>query len=217
MTAIAAVSLDLDNTLVDRDGACRRWWAERLASVGASHALDRVMSRDEHGWSNRALLFGWATACWPRLGSADALWAAFRVEIARYVQPDPAVCALVDALREQMLVVVCTDGGSQTQRDKLDAAGLTERVDAILVSTEVGARKPDPRMFAAVVEAVDRPASAVLHVGDHPLRDVQGARAAGLQAWWVCGERAAWPGPGAPPDRVLASILELPEVLPCPT
>jgi HAD superfamily hydrolase (TIGR01549 family) len=42
---------------------------------------------------------------------------------------------------------VLTNGVGRVQRRKLAACGLDEFVDAVVVSGEVGARKPDPRIF----------------------------------------------------------------------
>lgn len=58
--------------------------------------------------------------------------------------------------------------------------GLDRLVDFIVISAEVGVRKPDPRIFeAALRKAGARPEEA-LHVGDLPEEDVEGARRAGI-------------------------------------
>ena len=55
-----------------------------------------------------------------------------------------------------------------------------------------GVSKPDRRIFEAAAQAAGVHADEVLHVGDHALQDVLGARAAGMQAAWVNREQAAW-------------------------
>ena len=59
---------------------------------------------------------------------------------------------------------------------------LGERVEAIVYSSGVGAAKPDARIFRHALARLGVPAAAALHVGDSLRADVEGARAAGLQA-----------------------------------
>ena len=53
--------------------------------------------------------------------------------------------------------------------------------DAVVVSAEVGARKPDPALFLEALRRVGVPPERALHVGDHAPHDEVGARAAGMQ------------------------------------
>src|SRR5437764_899923 len=54
--------------------------------------------------------------------------------------------------------------------------------DAVVLSCEVGVRKPHPRFFAAVVEALGVDPGGALFVGDSMRDDVLGAAAAGMRA-----------------------------------
>jgi putative hydrolase of the HAD superfamily len=64
------------------------------------------------------------------------------------------------------------------------AAGLPDlaSIGPIVVSAEVGWRKPAPEFFAAVVRTFDRPPNEILLVGDDFENDYVGATAAGLKA-----------------------------------
>lgn len=52
----------------------------------------------------------------------------------------------------------------------------------VLISSQVGWRKPAPAFFRAVADALGLPPGAILHVGDDRRNDFEGARQAGLQA-----------------------------------
>ncbi|GAA4364686.1 HAD family hydrolase [Paeniglutamicibacter cryotolerans] len=67
------------------------------------------------------------------------------------------------------------------QRGKLKAAGL-ERITVLVGSDTAGAPKPDPRPFLAGAALLGTAPSETLYVGDNPINDVQGAKAAGLPA-----------------------------------
>jgi putative hydrolase of the HAD superfamily len=64
------------------------------------------------------------------------------------------------------------------------AAGLPELrpVRHLVISAEVGWRKPAPQFFAAVREATSLPSEGILFIGDDPENDFDGARAAGMRA-----------------------------------
>ncbi len=52
----------------------------------------------------------------------------------------------------------------------------------VIVSSQVGSRKPAKEFFASMCSQAGFAAADILHVGDDPLNDYAGARAAGLQA-----------------------------------
>ena len=86
--------------------------------------------------------------------------------------------------------------------------GLGEVVDEVVASAEVGHAKPDPEIFAEAVRRLGVPARHVLHVGDSPIDDVQGGRAAGVEA--ILLDRQAPPGRVGPHCR---SLEELPDLV----
>lgn len=61
--------------------------------------------------------------------------------------------------------------------------GLSKVFDAIIVSAEVGAEKPNPILFEAACDALGVETSAAVHVGDDRRNDLYGARDAGCFAW----------------------------------
>jgi putative hydrolase of the HAD superfamily len=92
--------------------------------------------------------------------------------------------------------------------DWLRPAGILELVDGVVSSAEVGAGKPDPRVFErALAIAGVEPADA-LHVGDKVDNDVEGAAAAGVRG--VLIQREGEPPPGV---EAIRSLAELPALL----
>ncbi|GAB4377447.1 MAG: HAD family hydrolase [Elainellaceae cyanobacterium] len=67
----------------------------------------------------------------------------------------------------------------------LPALGLSSFFSSVTISTEVGAAKPDVRVFQAALEKYDCPAAQAWHVGDSLKEDYEGAKAAGLRAIWL--------------------------------
>lgn len=60
--------------------------------------------------------------------------------------------------------------------------GLEAYFDVVIASLEEGVEKPEPGIFSIALSRLGASAAETLHVGDHPIDDVQGARGAGLWA-----------------------------------
>jgi putative hydrolase of the HAD superfamily len=97
---------------------------------------------------------------------------------------------LLDHLREAgVRTGLLTNGPSWMQRRKVDILGLEEHLDAIGISEELGASKPDPAAFTAALELLGSAPDDTVMVGDHLDWDVRGALDAGMRgAVWVAGD-----------------------------
>ena len=92
---------------------------------------------------------------------------------ARHVHPDAA--ALLDGVRALGLrtaVAANTFDPPELFRADLEAQGIGGRVDAVVLSCEVGVRKPHPGFYAAVAKALGVVPAAVMFVGDRLREDV---------------------------------------------
>ena len=126
--------------------------------------------------------------------------AEFRVWApARRVHPDtPALLAGVRRLGLRVAVAVNTFDPPGLFRADLDEQGIGGCADAVVLSCEVGVRKPHPRFYAAVLDALGTDAGAVMFVGDSFGADVAGPWEAGMQAclatWYRKDQEAAGRG-----------------------
>lgn len=94
------------------------------------------------------------------------------------MRPDRAMFALVDELREMGVRVglLSNSWGNTYPREQIDA-----RFDPIVISGEVGLRKPQAAIYELAIARLGIPAGRVLFLDDAE-PNVLGARAAGLQA-----------------------------------
>ena len=67
-------------------------------------------------------------------------------------------------------------------REDLDRLGLARFLDATVFSSEIGFRKPDPRIFQAGLERLGSDPAETVFVGDRLLDDVNGAHSVGMRA-----------------------------------
>ena len=88
-----------------------------------------------------------------------------------------------------------TNGLGRVQRRKLAAHGLGEFFDAVVVSHEIGALKPDPSIFAAVTERL--PADSHVYVADSVTDDIEPANEAGFRTVHVAERHGNCPADAA--------------------
>jgi putative hydrolase of the HAD superfamily len=190
---IKTVLFDLDGTLYDRDFLVRSL-AERqyqifvgeLQHVGQSRYVDRLIELDDHGYQPKSdvyrLLvheFGLSPSMEERL--ENHFWS----DSDSYCKPFDDTEYTLKALRRRgKRLGIITNGQSKRQRAKIEALGVGSLFDVILVSEEVGFRKPDPNIFKRAVDECDSLPGEAMYVGDNPQADIEGARNAGLTAVW---------------------------------
>jgi HAD superfamily hydrolase (TIGR01549 family) len=208
------VLLDLDNTLVDRDGAFSSWAERAVAGWGGDEGdVDWLLHADRSGLTPRVELARMIRGRLDPPSSTSALVDRLLYEHVAGIECYPGVIEELERMiRAGFSLVVVTNGESEQQRMKLRLTGLGSLVAGSIISAEVGAKKPDQRIFDAA-RAVAPDDGFAWMVGDHPTADIAGGRAAGCSTAWV-GHDRTWSGPGAPdlaasrPRDVLGLVRE---------
>jgi putative hydrolase of the HAD superfamily len=98
-------------------------------------------------------------------------------------------------------------------RADLEALGIMPYLDATAFSSEVGTRKPDPRIFRRVLEELDVKPREAAFVGDRLRDDVAGAQGVGMRGVLTREFRREPDVEGIRPDAVIERFPELPEAL----
>jgi putative hydrolase of the HAD superfamily len=108
------------------------------------------------------------------------LFEHFRRPEAWYCDADAATTIEILARRGYVLGLA----SNYDQRLRSVAAGMTalRPLQHLIISSEVGWRKPAAPFFQAVCQAVGLPPDRILYVGDDLANDFEGAQAAGLRA-----------------------------------
>jgi putative hydrolase of the HAD superfamily len=97
-------------------------------------------------------------------------------------------------------------------RGDLDRLGIGPLLDASVFSSEIGVRKPDPRIFHEAIDRIGAEPSVTAFVGDRLVDDVAGAQAVGMRAIQTRQFRAE-EGGEVTPDAVIDHLRELPAAL----
>jgi HAD superfamily hydrolase (TIGR01549 family) len=133
-------------------------------------------------------------------------------DVARYL---PGHVQVLRELGGQRRLGVCSNfSHTPTALAVLGEAQLTPHLDAIVISEQVGIRKPRPEIFEEVVRGLGARPEETLHVGDKLEADVRGAARVGLSTAWITrrvrdpeAELAQYDGPE--PTYVIADLAEL--------
>jgi HAD superfamily hydrolase (TIGR01509 family) len=152
--------------------------------------------------------------------------------------PRDVLSALIDAYTRPILAVPPTvDDGALNALQKLSDAGYTLAVVSNIMRTpgtilrrllerygllscfahtafsdETGVRKPDPAIFLGALRALGAEPARAIHVGDDPVLDVDGARAAGMRVVQVTSASPKALGRRGP-DAVVPSLAALPDAV----
>lgn len=70
--------------------------------------------------------------------------------------------------------------------------GLADLFVTHICARDVGAAKPDAKLFLAACQHLDLAPHQVLHIGDHPEQDILGAARIGMKTVWINRTGAQW-------------------------
>lgn len=201
---IKAVLFDLDDTLFDHRGCAREALTQLRRMVRAFEARTlEELERDYHRLleelhlkviAGEMSLEASRQARFRELLRLAGVEAdeAFTAQVARLYheaylaayRPPPGAVALLQALEGRAKVGIVTNNITSEQVRKIQACGLERFIDALVVSDEAGACKPEPAIFELALARLGARAQEAVMIGDAWATDILGARAAGIRAIW---------------------------------
>lgn len=123
----------------------------------------------------------------PRLSPED-MAQKYTVQLGQFAYLMPGALAFVKAVHECMPIVLVTNGISTVQRSRLQKSELFPYIAHAVISEEIGASKPDPKMLFIAMEKMGvQDKGKVILLGDSLTADIEAARRAGLKSIWLCG------------------------------
>lgn len=93
----------------------------------------------------------------------------------------PEVREVLDELRPNYRLAALSDAQSPWAVPEMRQVGIADYFFPIVVSGDLGYRKPDPRIFALTLRRMHLPPEEVVFVGNDMYRDIHGARQAGMR------------------------------------
>ena len=93
----------------------------------------------------------------------------------------PDAAAVLRRLRERYAVGLVSDAQWVFTEAELTITGLRDLFEVRVLSSRLGYKKPDPRLFARALAAMHVAPEHAVYVGDNPSRDLVGAKRAGMR------------------------------------
>ncbi|KLV07813.1 2-haloalkanoic acid dehalogenase [Photobacterium aquae] len=195
-----AITFDLDDTLYDNRPVIRRAEQAMFDWLDACHPVARTLGRDHWqslkmtlaeadpmlrhdvtAWRFELLKIGLMQLGYPQALAERA--AAEGVEtvltVRNQVEVPDETHRVLALLQQQLPLVAITNGN-------VDAAkiGLDGYFSSVLQAGRDGLAKPEPDLFGQAVGLLGLAPGEILHVGDHLVSDVAGAKRYGMMACW---------------------------------
>lgn len=213
-----AVLFDLDETLLDRTASLTDFlcWQVRgmlRNSVSSEQEfIDRFLLLDEAGtvWKDKVysvLVQEFNISDW----SVDELLASYELCFCGFCKLKPNAFEALQSLHKSGYKLgLVSNGKYPFQLRNFNALGIEQLFGSVIISEEVGFRKPDPEIFSMCCEALKSNPNECVFVGDNPIADIDGANALGLYSIFIPGASGE---SCAAADAVCPDFSTLPELV----
>lgn len=198
---IEAIFLDVGNTLrivLEEPDFQQNAMSELMNLVGARESQEEFFSKVEARWktyrknSKASLVEASEEDLWtkhllpdypaevigPMHGKLTRLW---RDRDGRRVPRSDAKETIIELDRRGYKLGIIANTITETEiPDWMAADGVTQYFKTVILSSKVGLRKPNPEIYWMAAREIGVAPENCAYVGDNPVRDVEGTRAAGF-------------------------------------
>ena len=133
----------------------------------------------------------------------------FRAASLFQLKPYPDVKTTLKNLKKKYKMAAVSDGQSLWAKAELNAVGLSEFFDPLLVSSDFGYRKPDRRLFKKALKKMDMEPEEVIFIGNDLYRDVYGANEMGMKSVFFKSNQGDHTYLSAKPDKTILKFADL--------
>lgn len=226
MNGINALTIDLDDTLWDllpvilaAEKRVADWLAAHFPRIPETFSRDDAMQlriaveqefperRHDLRFLRKSVMARMANACGYGDHVAEEAYEVF--DVARNeVEFFPDVVPALRQLRDHFQLVAVTNGNADLNR-----IGIAHLFHGVVTAVDAGAPKPQQAIFKLASQRAGVAPDSILHIGDDPKTDVEGARNAGFRTAWMNRGGKRWPADMQAPDIVFRSMKDVTTVL----
>lgn len=197
---IKAIAFDLDNTLIDFmkfKQESSRAAAKAMVKAGLKKNVKNVERDIFKIYKNRGIEYQktFAALLWDTY-KMRADWelfekiqqagiVAYRKKMFEIMKPYPAVVPILRKLREKYLLAIVTDAPRNKAWRRLYTTGLADFFDVVVTLDDTKIKKPRREPFNVLLKKLKLKPQEIIFAGDHPRKDVSGARKAGMKTAWA--------------------------------
>jgi len=197
---LSSIIFDLDDTLIDREATMRKFL------ITQRQRLARLLNCGDIEYANSVLKFQNGGYADKRTAFQSALFELNQEEVhVESIVNDyesiygneaiafPDVRNTLLELRKVFSLGLISNGRSKGQRNKIRSSNLDGLFDVVVISEEVGVKKPDPSIFVHCLKLLSVKANCAAYVGDNPVNDIEPANQLGMISIWVENSKFAAP------------------------
>ncbi len=236
---IEAIFLDVGNTLrivIEDPEFSQNAMQELMTLVGAKESQAEFFEKVEQRWkayrkiSKTDLVEACEADLWtkhllpdypaeriaPLHGKLTRLW---RDRDGRRVPRHDARETIIELDRRGYLLGIIANTITETEiPDWMESDGVRDYFKTVILSSKVGIRKPNPEIYWMAAREIGVEPAKCAYLGDNPVRDVEGTRAAGFGMMILFDEPATTakepPTGDHVPDHVIRETRELLDIFP---
>ena len=191
-----SILFDLGNTLTHRDKSILQYSEEFVrfyknlfcCPVDSSWIGRKIIEVDKGGYGGhdlRCRMLG-ELAMWSDLPSRQRLLDHWFAWFPSHPVPMSGMIHTLSKLKSiGFKLGVVSNGKSEVQRTKLSALGIASLFDCIVVSGDIGVKKPSPEIFMLALDKLACEPQGAIFVGDHPQNDYMGSLSLGMTPIWL--------------------------------
>ncbi|MDV2582365.1 HAD family hydrolase [Alkalibacillus haloalkaliphilus] len=215
---IKAVVFDLDRTLLDRDKSVKVFVEKQydrlntdLKHIPKEKYITKFIELDQRGYVSKDKVYQQIVDEFNVTGLTwQELLADYNSCFKDSCVPFPNLNRMLETLRDHHLMLgVISNGRGQFQLDNIQALGIEDYFETILISEWEGMKKPDPQIFYKALEALGVAPAESIYVGDHPENDIKASQNVGMKSVWMKDERYD----GVQADFIIEDLTEVPVVV----
>lgn len=115
---------------------------------------------------------------------------------------------VLDKLSQSHTLLALTNGNADIQQ-----TGVYSWFEFCIQAAQAGEKKAQPTIYQMALERLAATPQQMIHIGDDPLQDVQGAKRAGCYSIWLNRSGEAFPDLPFQPDGIIRTLFELEQAI----
>ncbi len=119
------------------------------------------------------------------------------------------VPAVIKKLAEQFQLCIISNGSPDVQYHKLENLGIIPLLSCVVLSEEVGVKKPDTAIFYKATDILNKDPHECLYIGDSYENDILGAWQAGMKTCWINPDCLVLSPSDIKPDFQISTLDEI--------
>ncbi|MGN1401990.1 MAG: HAD family hydrolase [Bacillus sp. (in: firmicutes)] len=186
-----AILVDLDGTVLDRSLSLRLFLEDQyerlygLRHIKKGDFIRRFTELDAEGYVWKDQVYACLIKEFGIAADRDELLNDYVGGFWRFATDYPNCRHVLMEMKERGYKLgMITNGKRGFQRANIEALGMTDLFDTIIVSEEAGCKKPDICIFRLALQELRVNPGEAVYIGDHPINDIEAAYKAGMTGIW---------------------------------